>query len=79
MYPADLASIVVWRTQPGGTKKRVDVDVAAIQAGTARDLTLQAGDVIEVPASSAKLVPYSGYWILTNVVRVGAGLTLTGL
>jgi hypothetical protein len=23
-------------------------------------------------------VPYSGYWFLTNVVRVGAGLSFTG-
>ncbi len=79
MYPADLTQVVVWRTEPGGTKKRLDVDVAAIQEGRARDLTLQAGDVVQVPADAAKLVPYSGYWILTNVVRVGAGLTLTGL
>src|SRR5262249_58447770 len=27
MYPADLHSIVVWRTEPGGTKKQIDVDV----------------------------------------------------
>lgn len=79
MYPADLSNVVVWRTEPGGTKKRLDVDVAAIQAGRARDLTLQAGDVVQVPADGMKLVPYSGYWVLTNVVRVGAGLTLTGL
>jgi hypothetical protein len=30
-----------------------------------------------VPASTAKMVPYSGYWFLTNVVRVGAGVSLS--
>jgi polysaccharide export outer membrane protein len=78
MYPADLHSVVVWRTEPGGTKKRIDVDVDAVRRGEEKDLTLQAGDVISVPASTAKMVPYSGYWILTNVVRVGAGLSFSG-
>jgi polysaccharide export outer membrane protein len=75
MYPADLHSIVVWRTEPGGTKKHIDVDVDAVRKGKVQDLTLQAGDVVSVPASTAKMVPYSGYWFLTNVVRVGAGLS----
>lgn len=79
LYPADLTQVIVWRTELGGTKKRLDLDVAAIQEGRARDVTLQAGDVVQVPVSAVKIVPYSGYWILTNVVRVGAGLTLTGL
>jgi polysaccharide biosynthesis/export protein len=78
MYPADLHSIAVWRTEPGGTKKQIDVDVDAVRRGAAQDLTLQAGDVVSVPASTAKMVPYSGYWFLTNVVRVGAGLSFTG-
>ena len=75
MYPADLHGIVVWRTEPGGTKKRIDVDVDSVRKGKTQDLTLQAGDVVSVPASTAKMVPYSGYWFLTNVVRVGAGLS----
>jgi polysaccharide biosynthesis/export protein len=77
MYPADLHSVVVWRAEPGGTKKRIDLDVDAVRGARAQDLTLQAGDVVSVPASTAKMVPYSGYWFLTNVVRVGAGLSLT--
>jgi polysaccharide export outer membrane protein len=77
MYPADLHSIVVWRTEPGGRKKRIDVDVDAVRKAEAQDLTLEAGDVVSVPASTAKMVPYSGYWFLTNVVRVGAGLSFS--
>jgi len=77
MYPADLHSIVVWRTEAGGTKKHIDVDVDAVRKGSAQDLTLQAGDVVSVPASTAKMVPYSGYWFLTNVIRIGAGVSLS--
>jgi len=39
-------------------------------------VTLQGGDVVSVPASSAKMVPYSAYYILTTVVRVGASIPI---
>ena len=78
LYPADLASVVVWRGQRDGSKKRIDVDLEKISVGQQNDVTLQSGDVVSVPASAALMVPYSGYWFLTNVVRVGAGVSMTG-
>lgn len=78
LYPADLASVVVWRGERDGSKRRIDVDLEQIATGDQRDVTLQAGDVVSVPASTARMVPYSGYWFITNVVRVGAGVSLTG-
>lgn len=78
LYPADLANVVVWRGERDGTKKRIDVDLEKIAAGGQNDVTLQSGDVVSVPASAALMVPYSGYWFLTNVVRVGAGVSMTG-
>lgn len=78
LYPADLESVVVWRAERDGGKRRLDVDLDKIAKGEQRDVTLQAGDVVSVPASAALMVPYSGYWFLTNVVRVGAGVSLAG-
>jgi polysaccharide export outer membrane protein len=78
MFPADLSSVTVWRSERGGTKRTIPLDFDAIRDGHAKDLTLQAGDVIQVPVSAVKLVPYSGYWVLTNVIRVGAGFTMAG-
>jgi polysaccharide export outer membrane protein len=75
-FPADLSSVVVWRTERGGRKKRIDVNLKDIAAGEQKDVTLQAGDVVKVPPSPLKLVPYSVFWIITNVVRIGAGLSL---
>jgi polysaccharide export outer membrane protein len=75
-YPADLSGVIVWRTERGGRKKRIDVDLASIAAGEQKDVTLQAGDVVKVPASKLKLVPYSVFWLITNVVRIGAGLSM---
>ena len=75
-FPADLSNVVVWRTERGGRKKRIDVNLNNIAAGEQKDVTLQAGDVVKVPASSLRLVPYSLFWVITNVVRIGAGLSL---
>jgi hypothetical protein len=50
--------------------------VKAITRGEAKDVTLQAGDIVTVPASAIKMVPYGAYWVITNVVRVGASLPL---
>jgi polysaccharide export outer membrane protein len=75
-FPANLSEVVVWRTERGGRKKRIDVNLNNITAGEQKDITLQAGDVVKVPASPLKLVPYSVFWIITNVVRIGAGLSL---
>lgn len=79
MFPANLARVELWRAEAGGTRRRIDVDFEAIKNGQQKDVTLQAGDVIKVPASPVRMVPYTVYWLLTNVIRVGAGLSLTGL
>jgi polysaccharide export outer membrane protein len=75
-FPADLSNVVVWRSERGGRKKRIDVNLNDIASGEQKDVTLQAGDVVKVPASPLRLVPYSVFWVITNVVRIGAGLSL---
>lgn len=78
LFAADLSSVVVWRTERGGNKRRIDVDLNAIASGKQRDVTIEAGDVVSVPASALRMIPYGTYWLLTNVIRVGAGVSLTG-
>jgi len=75
-FAADLSSVVVWRTERGGRKKRIDVNLKDVAAGGQKDVTLQSGDVVKVPASPLRLVPYSLFWLMTNIVRIGAGLSL---
>jgi polysaccharide export outer membrane protein len=75
-FPADLSNVVVWRSERGGRKRRIDVNLKEIAAGEQKDVTLQAGDVVKVPMSPIKIVPYSVFWLVTNVVRIGAGLSL---
>ncbi len=71
-FAADLSNVVVWRTERGGRRKRIDVNLKQIAAGGQKDVTLQAGDVVKVPASTLKLVPYTVFWILTNMVRLAS-------
>jgi hypothetical protein len=71
-FPADLSSVVVWRTERGGRRKRIDVNLKEIAAGGQKDVTLQAGDVVKVPASTLKMVPYTVFWIATNMVRLAS-------
>ena len=79
LFAGDLSNVVIWRSERGGTKKRIDVDMRAISKGAAKDVTLESGDVVSIPASTVRLIPYSGYWIMTNIIRVGAGVSLTGI
>ena len=72
-------SVTVWRATRGGTKKKIEVNMNEVQDGGGKDVTLQAGDVITVPASPVKIVPYSAYWVLTTVVRVGASFPIPSM
>jgi protein involved in polysaccharide export with SLBB domain len=76
VFAGDMSRIEVWRAQRGGTKKKIEVNMSEVTNGDGKDVTLQAGDVIHVPASPVKIVPYSAYWVLTTVVRVGASFPI---
>jgi polysaccharide export outer membrane protein len=76
VFAGDMSRVEVWRAQRGGTKKKIEVDMSAVTNGDGKDVTLQAGDVVHVPASPVKIVPYSAYWVLTTVVRVGASFPI---
>jgi polysaccharide export outer membrane protein len=41
------------------------------------DVFIHEGDVIEVASSKAKLVPYAFYELVTDLIKVGAGLRVT--
>jgi polysaccharide biosynthesis/export protein len=76
LFPADLSDVIIWRSERDGSKQRIDVDVTSIETGNGKDITLQAGDVVYVRASFILMVPYTGYWLITNIIRFGAGVSL---
>jgi len=74
MYAADSSSIKILRTGKAGEKIFLSADLEKIERGESPDILVEAGDVIEVPPSSLKMVPYGVYSFFTGVFRVGASV-----
>lgn len=75
-FPAKTSALRIHRLSQNGGTDTVNVDFQEIAAGKADDVFIHEGDVIEVTSSAAKMVPYSFYRVVTDVVRVGARLPL---
>ncbi len=75
-FPAKTSALRIHRLSQNGGTDTVKVNFQEIAAGKADDVFIHEGDVIEVTTSTAKMVPYSVYRVVTDVVRVGARLPL---
>lgn len=75
-FPADAAAVELIRTNSAGHKAKIVADLGAIKSGASPDLPLREGDVVEVAASSPKLVAYGFYRFFTSLVHVGASATI---
>jgi polysaccharide export outer membrane protein len=75
-FPAKTSALRIHRLSQNGGTDTIEVDFQEIAAGKADDVFIHEGDVIEVTTSTAKMVPYSVYRVVTDVVRVGARLPL---
>jgi len=76
MYAADSSSIEILRTGKAGEKISLSADLEKIKRGESPDILVEAGDVIEVPSSTLKVVPYGVYSFFTGVFRVGGSVPL---
>jgi polysaccharide export outer membrane protein len=79
LYPANLRRAQIVRARRDGSKEVLEVDLAKVGRGEGRDVALREGDVIRFGASPIKMVPYSVYWIFSNLFRVGAGFSVAGV
>lgn len=70
-FAGDMSHVTVWRALQTGAREKLDVNMDDVENGGSKDVTLQAGDLIEVPASPVRVVPYSVYLVLTKMVSVG--------
>jgi protein involved in polysaccharide export with SLBB domain len=71
LYTANQSDVRLIRTDISGAKQTIQINVAAIKEGKAEDPAVFPNDVIEVPVSKTKLVPYMLY---TLVTRTGMGI-----
>jgi len=72
LFAADTETVQVLRTGREGEKILLPADLEKIKRGESPDIPVEAGDVVEVSFSSLKLVPYSVYSTIYNLVRIGA-------
>jgi polysaccharide export outer membrane protein len=73
LFPADTSAVKVIRTERGGSKKSLFVDLEKIKAGKQQDIVLQGGDIVEVSSAPEKLTLYGLYRFFTTVVNIGIG------
>ncbi|MGH7794167.1 MAG: polysaccharide biosynthesis/export family protein [Candidatus Binatia bacterium] len=76
MYPADIGSVQIIRTNKQGHKATITADLDAIKRGEQPDIPVMESDVIDVTSSGPKMVVYGIYRFFTTVMRVGASVPL---
>lgn len=76
LFPADSSEVRIQRSTGPGRQELMVVDLNAVAAGTAPDVPLHDGDVVQVDPSTARLVPY-GVWEATKtLLHVGGSIPL---
>jgi polysaccharide biosynthesis/export protein len=70
LYPAATSGVQVVRTERSGVRTVLNADISTIIDGKKQDIALQAGDIVYVPASAAKLPLYAVYQFVSNVFRI---------
>ena len=73
-FPADTKRIQIHRLTANGSTENHEVDYAAIDAQRISDVFIHDGDVVDVKASTLKLIPYSIYKVFADLIRFGAGI-----
>ncbi|HYV57451.1 MAG TPA: polysaccharide biosynthesis/export family protein [Candidatus Nitrosopolaris sp.] len=76
LFPADLHHVTVKRVLGAGEQRYFTVDLDQVADGRAPDLPVSDGDVVRLPASIPRLVPYGGWALLKALVHVGGTVTV---
>jgi polysaccharide export outer membrane protein len=75
-FPADQRRAEVRRVLADGQDRSFNIDLEAVAKGLAPDAPVTDGDVIRLPTSYARVVPW-GMWILAKeVIHVGGSVAL---
>ncbi|TMA45463.1 MAG: hypothetical protein E6J81_12605 [Deltaproteobacteria bacterium] len=76
LYPADRHHVTVKRVLGPAEQRYFTVDLESVAAGRAPDLPVTDGDVVRLPVSIPRMVPYGGWALLRALVHVGGTVTL---
>src|SRR5207253_7706180 len=72
LFPADRHHATVKRVLGPGEERSFTVDLVAVADGRAADVPITDGDVVRVPASTIRLVPW-GFYSLAQGLAYGGG------
>jgi protein involved in polysaccharide export with SLBB domain len=72
LFPADLHAVTIKRVLAPGEERLFTIDLAAVAAGRMQDVPVADGDVVRVPYSAPKLVPWGAWELVYSLVRFGA-------
>jgi len=72
LFAADTGAVKVIRMGKDGQGILFGANLAQIQSGENPDIPVQGGDIINVSASTAKVIPYSFYRFVSSVLNIGA-------
>ena len=73
---ADQSRAVVRRVTPTGGSRTFEVDLGAIADGRAPDVPITDGDVVHVPVSVARAVPWGMWTVAREMIHVGGSVLL---
>jgi hypothetical protein len=75
-FAADRHHARVQRVLATGEQQFFEVDLEAVSKGQASDPIVTDGDVVRVPASTAKVIPW-GFWsVAKELVRFGGSVAV---
>ena len=76
MFASDRRHAAVKRTLGPGEERSFTVDLEAVREGREADVPITDGDVVRVPASTIRVIPWGAYNVLKGLVYVGGSVPL---
>jgi len=76
MFASDRRHAAVKRTLGPGEERSFTVDLDAVREGRTADVPITDGDVVRVPASTIRVIPWGAYSVIKDLVRVGGSVPL---
>lgn len=76
LFPADRGHATVKRTFGPGEQRSFTVDLDAVAEGRAPDMPITDGDVVRLPTSSARIVPWGVWALAREMIHIGGSVLL---
>jgi polysaccharide export outer membrane protein len=76
LFAADRENVSVKRVLAGGEQQHFTVDLDAVAAGRAPDFPITDGDVVHLPMSAARAVPWTAYEVAKEAIHISGYVPL---